>query len=114
MATNLKNLGLALKLIRVGQAIKQKDLALKVGISATYLSMIEKEKAVPSVELIDKLSVELSTPVYLIFFKAHTLTLNMEEFNSLSVFELNKVGQQMIYLLKNLLLQKALQEFITR
>ena len=46
----------ALKQIRLFHRVRQKDLAIRLGISNSYLSEIEKGKKSPSVELIEKYS----------------------------------------------------------
>jgi transcriptional regulator with XRE-family HTH domain len=47
-------LGEALRLIRVYHDMKAGDLATKLGISASYLSEIERERKTPSLALIQK------------------------------------------------------------
>ena len=47
-------IGEVLRLIRVIEGIKANDMAKKLGISPSYLSLIENEKKRPSVELIEK------------------------------------------------------------
>lgn len=62
-------LGDSLRLIRRMHSISGKDLAAKLGISATYLSEIENNKKKPTLELLNKYAtvfkVRLST---LLFF----------------------------------------------
>lgn len=58
----------ALRLIRVFHDISQKDLAIRLGISNSYLSEIENGKKAPSIELIEKYAIEFNMPVSSIFF----------------------------------------------
>ena len=59
----------ALRLIRVFNDLKAKDLAEKLGISPSYLSEIEKGKKEPSISLIVSYAkVFKTTPSSLLFF----------------------------------------------
>lgn len=57
-----------LKALRVGQGIKQKDLAAELGITAQYLNNIEKGKAEPRRDLMIKLAKLLNSDVQTLFF----------------------------------------------
>lgn len=46
--------GEALRLIRILNNIKSKDMAEKLGISSSYLSQIENNKRRPTLEIIEK------------------------------------------------------------
>ena len=48
--------------------ITQEQLALLVGISRKYLSMIERNKTTPSIDVVVRLSEELSVNVERLFF----------------------------------------------
>lgn len=61
------NIGHALKEIRKGKGLTQKQLAGKINISNTYLSEIENNTRRPSIEVIKGISDALDIPfVYLI------------------------------------------------
>lgn len=66
-------LGEALRLIRVYHDLKQKDAAGRLGISATYLSEIEKGRKVPTLEVIQKYSDAYGLPVSSIMFFSETV-----------------------------------------
>jgi|SRR5471030_2348258 transcriptional regulator with XRE-family HTH domain len=63
-------LGEALRLIRVFHDLKQSEMALKLGISKSYLSEIESGEKTPTIPLIRKYSNELDLPVSSIMFFA--------------------------------------------
>lgn len=62
--------GEGLRLLRVYKDLKVKDLAEKLGISANYLSEIEKGKKVPSLEIIEKYANVFKTSSSVILFFA--------------------------------------------
>jgi len=64
----MDNLSECLRLLRVVNDIKQKEFAVKLGISAPYLSEIESGKKKPSFEVLSKYSEVLSIPVSSIMF----------------------------------------------
>lgn len=66
-------LGNALRLIRVFHDMKSSDLAKKLGISPAYLSKIEKEKASPSIELLQKYAQIFETTTASLLFFADNL-----------------------------------------
>ena len=56
-----KNFGTYIREIRIAKGIKQREMALKIGVSASYLNDIEKEKrTAPKLEIIRKISSILS------------------------------------------------------
>lgn len=61
-------LGEALRLIRVFNDLKQNQLASRLGISTSHLSEIEKGIKTPSLDLLERYSVEFSIPVSEIIF----------------------------------------------
>jgi transcriptional regulator with XRE-family HTH domain len=62
-------LGEALRLLRVYHDMKAGELAIKLGISPSYLSEIEREKKTPSVALIEKYAEVFKTrPSAIMFF----------------------------------------------
>ncbi|MCX6328144.1 MAG: helix-turn-helix transcriptional regulator, partial [Bacteroidia bacterium] len=54
--------------LRKEKGIKQKDLARGAGISATYLSQIEKGLRVPRLDILEKISNEINVPLSILSF----------------------------------------------
>ena len=63
----------ALRLIRVFHDVKQNELAVRLGISNSYLSEIESGKKAPSVEIIEKYASEFQIPASSILFFSEQL-----------------------------------------
>lgn len=63
----------ALRLIRVFHDLKQYELADKLTVSKSHISEIEKGNKTPSLELIEKYSVEFRIPVSAIMFFAEEI-----------------------------------------
>ena len=66
------NISKALKEARKRTILNQKEFADKLGISQTYLSLLEAGKKTPSMDLIQVYSELLKTPVAIFLFKAMT------------------------------------------
>lgn len=64
------NLGKAIKLCRTQRDLNQQELAEKVGLSVSYLSLIEKNKRDPSLSIVEELAVALGIPVTVLLFIA--------------------------------------------
>lgn len=64
----------ALRLIRVFHDLKQVELAIKLGISKSYLSEIESGKKVPTIDLIEKYEREFEIPKSSILFFSERLS----------------------------------------
>lgn len=65
-------LGNAIKLIRTAKGVKQLTLAKELGVSANYVSLIEKDRREPSVGFLRKLAGTLGVPVGLFFLWQET------------------------------------------
>jgi transcriptional regulator with XRE-family HTH domain len=61
-------LGNAIKVIRTTKGIKQKDLALSLGVSANYISLVESGKRDPSLSYLRRLAEQLHVPIGLFFY----------------------------------------------
>lgn len=55
-----------LKVIRKGKNIRQGDLAKSIGITQTYLSLIESNKRIPSITIIEDICKELDCELRII------------------------------------------------
>ena len=64
-------LGKTIKVLRTNLGIRQKDLARRLEITPTYLSLIEADRREPSLFLIKLLSEELNVPLGLLFWEVH-------------------------------------------
>lgn len=60
------NPGIAIKLLRVSQGLRAQDLSKMLGITSSYLSLVEADKRVPSDELFDRAASALHVPVELL------------------------------------------------
>jgi transcriptional regulator with XRE-family HTH domain len=54
--------------LRREKGIKQKDLAIRAGISPTYLSQIEKGMRIPRIDILEKISAEFNIPLSILSF----------------------------------------------
>lgn len=64
------NLGKAIRLCRDQKGLKQSDLASKVGLSASYLSMLEQSKRDPGFSTVHSIANALGVPVSILVFLA--------------------------------------------
>ena len=64
------NLGRSIKLCRTKRGLSQEDLARKVGLSASYISLIEKGDRDPAVSTAEKIATALGVPMSLLTFLA--------------------------------------------
>jgi len=64
------NLGRSIKLCRTNRGLSQEDLARRVGLSASYISLIEKGDRDPAVSTADKIASALGVPISLLTFLA--------------------------------------------
>jgi transcriptional regulator with XRE-family HTH domain len=64
------NYGRALKLLREKRRLKQKELAEKATLDASYVSQIESGKRIPSTSAVDALAKALDVPLYLLMLFA--------------------------------------------
>lgn len=64
------DLAKAFRVIRAAHGLRQAELALRIGISASQLSLIERGKRQPSVRVISRLGSATATPPSLIMLLA--------------------------------------------
>ncbi len=64
------NISNAVKLCRTARGISQADLAIKAGISTSYVSLIEKGKRDISISMLENIANALETPVETLIFMA--------------------------------------------
>lgn len=94
-------IGKTIKLLRINAGFKQKDLAVKVGVSQNYLSLVENDKRQPSLSFLRSVAEGLRVPSnYLILeILAESLLLEEKELEVISnvrqaVAELQRVSNE--------------------
>ncbi len=84
-------LGAAIKLIRTARGIKQKDLAAALGVSANYISLLEKGEREPSLAALRKIASALGVPT--------TVLLMCEEMDAIGATgDLRELGRLLVHL----------------
>ena len=58
--------GKAIRICRAARGLSQKDLATKVGLDSSHISLIEAEKRSPSLETIERIAKSLNVPLHLL------------------------------------------------
>jgi transcriptional regulator with XRE-family HTH domain len=58
-----EDIGRGIKFVRVAAGLRQGEMAKRLGISQNYLSLLENNKAEPSLSLLRKISSEFHVPV---------------------------------------------------
>jgi transcriptional regulator with XRE-family HTH domain len=76
-------LGESLKVIRARVGLRQGELANRVGISQSLLSLIENDRREPAVDLINRLCSVMGVPPQLVFLMTSTPTEGNERFKPL-------------------------------
>jgi len=56
------NIGKGIKFVRIAADLRQSEMAKRLGISQNYLSLLENNKAEPSLELLKRISKEFGVP----------------------------------------------------
>ena len=68
-----RNIGHVIKIMRIAAGIKQKDLALRAGIKANYLSLVEAGKREPSLNVLREIARVLNVPMSLLFWESEDM-----------------------------------------
>ena len=63
------NIGRSIKFVRVAAGIKQGKMAERLGISQNYLSLLENNKAEPSLSLLRRIASEFHVPMSFLFLE---------------------------------------------
>lgn len=63
-------LGKVIHYLRKKRSLNQKEFAKKIGKTASYLSLIESNQKIPSMELMRRISKELEIPFYYLIYKS--------------------------------------------
>jgi transcriptional regulator with XRE-family HTH domain len=70
MKSVTKNLGNTIKLCRSRRGLSQGELAREVGLSVSYLSLIEQGKRTPNLEILEAVAKGLKIPLNVLVFLA--------------------------------------------
>lgn len=60
-------LGQSIKLVRTSAGVKQRQLAMNLGVSSNYVSLLECGKREPSIAFLKRLAKEFEVPVGIFF-----------------------------------------------
>jgi transcriptional regulator with XRE-family HTH domain len=89
------NYGRALKLLREKRKLKQKDLAKKASLDASYVSQIESGKRIPSTAAVESIAKALDVPLYLLMLFAS----DAEDLRGISEEKAHQLGAQFLDLI---------------
>jgi len=64
------NLGRSIKLCRTNRGLSQEELARKIGLSVSYISLIEKGKRDPAMSTVEEIAAAVGVPLSLLTFLA--------------------------------------------
>lgn len=64
------NYGRAIKVARTTRGLSQKALAKRIGVDASFISVLEANKRSPSTETLETISKKLDVPLYLLMLLA--------------------------------------------
>jgi len=91
------NFSKGIKIIRSAKNLEQRDLAQKIGVDSSYISLIESGKRTPSDKIITKISKELTIPKNLILL----LSSDKNELKSVTQNEALMIGVQLLKILSS-------------
>jgi transcriptional regulator with XRE-family HTH domain len=63
------NIGKGIKFVRVASGLRQGEMAKRLDISQNYLSLLENNKAEPSITLLKKISKNFGVPASFLFWE---------------------------------------------
>jgi len=63
------NIGKGIKFVRIASGIRQGEMAKRLNISQNYLSLLENNKAEPSIGLLKKISETFGVPASFLFWE---------------------------------------------
>src|SRR5690348_3394811 len=65
------NIGNSIKLVRTIAGLTQEEMAARLAITSNYLSLVENEKAKPSLALLQRIQEEFDVPPSFLLWNAH-------------------------------------------
>ncbi|MGD1042416.1 MAG: helix-turn-helix transcriptional regulator [Sedimentisphaerales bacterium] len=92
------SIGKGIKFVRAASGLRQGEMAKRLKISQNYLSLIENNKAEPSLTLIKKISVTFGVPASFLFWEDNMAA----EGNSPQVTELYERIRSLVHELQRL------------
>lgn len=92
------NYAKAIRIARSAKNLSQQELANKVGLDASYISLIEKERRVPTVKTLKKISDALEVPFHLLTLLAS----DKDDLKNVSKTDAEKIGKELLHTLISL------------
>jgi len=92
------NYAKAIRIIRSAKKLSQQELADKVSLDASYISLIEKGKRVPTIKVLKNISDELGVPFHLLTLLAS----DKEDLKHVSKSSAEKMGKDLLHTLISL------------
>jgi transcriptional regulator with XRE-family HTH domain len=86
------NYGRALKTLRQARQLKQKELASRSGLDASYISQIESNKRIPSSAATEAIAKALDIPLYLLILFAS----DTEDLRGISADQARQLEMQLL------------------
>jgi transcriptional regulator with XRE-family HTH domain len=86
------NIGKAIRVIRAARNLSQKQLAEEAGLDASYISLVEAGKRVPTSDAIQAIAKALRVPKYLLLL----LGSDQEDLNEISTEQADVLAKQLL------------------
>ena len=86
------NYGKAVRTIRAARGMSQKELAERVGLNPSYLSLIESGKRIPATNVLEDLAKALRVPLYLLLLLGST----KEDLHGISEAQARTLGKELL------------------
>jgi transcriptional regulator with XRE-family HTH domain len=87
------NYGKAIKMLRVSRGLQQRQLAKKVGLDSSYVSLLESGKRLPSLQVVELIASKLRVPPYLILLLAS----EEKDLRGIDAKHAQKLGSELLY-----------------
>ena len=100
------NIGKGIKFVRLASGIRQGEMAKRLNISQNYLSLLENNKAEPSIALLKKISGTFGVPASFLFWE----DVMPSEGETPEVTEKYKRIRSLVYELQELRISRRFQE----
>ena len=92
------NIGEAIRIVRNRRGLRQKELAERLGVSQSHLSLIENDRRQATMDFVERLAQQLDVPVQLLVFLACDTTPDNERYRD----QLRELGLRMLDMLRSL------------